>query len=103
MTLSSASIALLVVATIILCKNVVSRFRFNSKYRLPPEIPGWPIIGNTLDVPFPGGVWGHEMAKKYGEMYARPLLDTMPRVLISSNAPRRLGSLVALAAKRWFF
>ncbi|KAM5349119.1 hypothetical protein ACJ41O_008942 [Fusarium nematophilum] len=68
MTLSSASIALLVVATIILCKNVVSRFRFNSKYRLPPEIPGWPIIGNTLDVPFPGGVWGHEMAKKYGEI-----------------------------------
>ncbi|KAF7552114.1 hypothetical protein G7Z17_g4523 [Cylindrodendrum hubeiense] len=69
MALSSSMIALLVLAIVVLVKNVVSRLQFNSKYRLPPEIPGWPIIGNTLDVPFPGGVWGHEMAKKYGEMF----------------------------------
>jgi hypothetical protein len=45
-----------------------ARYQFNKKYKLPPVIPGWPIIGNSLDVPFPGGMWGVRAAKEYGEM-----------------------------------
>ncbi|KAH7161954.1 hypothetical protein B0J13DRAFT_632694 [Dactylonectria estremocensis] len=68
MAISTTLTAVLVVAAILIVKNGVARYRYNSKFKLPPEIPGWPIIGNTLDVPFPAGVWGHEMAKKHGEM-----------------------------------
>lgn len=46
----------------------VSKFRFNRRYKLPNVVPGWPFIGNALDVPYPAGMWGAEMAKKYGEM-----------------------------------
>lgn len=39
------------------------------KYKLPPRIPGIPIFGNTFQLPpLKQGVWGIEMAKKYGEM-----------------------------------
>ncbi|KPM39839.1 hypothetical protein AK830_g6731 [Neonectria ditissima] len=75
MATSSILAAALVAAVVFLVNTVVTRYRYNSNYKLPPEIPGWPIIGNTLDVPFPGGVWGHEMAKKHGEMYASPPMD----------------------------
>lgn len=67
--LSPSSIAVLVVVIAIIVKTLLSRRQYKAKYKLPPAIPGWPIIGNTLGVPFPAGVWGHEMAKKYGEMY----------------------------------
>ena len=46
----------------------VSKFRFNRRYKFPNVVPGWPLIGNMLDVPYPAGVWGIEMAKKHGEM-----------------------------------
>lgn len=49
-------------------RTAINRYNFNKRYKLPPRIPGWPIIGNTLDVPFPGGMWGVENANKYGEM-----------------------------------
>jgi hypothetical protein len=47
---------------------IVSKVRFNRKYKLPNVVPGWPLIGNSLDVPYPAGMWGVEMGKKYGEM-----------------------------------
>lgn len=84
-SLSPSSIAVLAVVALIIFKTLLSRHQFKSKYKFPPAIPGLPIIGNTLDVPFPAGVWGHEMAKKYGEMYVRLLLSTMPHVFMSDN------------------
>jgi hypothetical protein len=39
------------------------------KYKLPPRIPGVPVFGNTFQLPpLKQGVWGIEMARKYGEM-----------------------------------
>lgn len=39
------------------------------KYKFPPRIPGIPIFGNTFQLPpLKQGVWGMEMARKYGEM-----------------------------------
>ena len=60
-------------AVLLLCLSfllnlAVSKFCFNRRYKLPNVVPGWPFIGNTLDVPYPAGMWGIEMAKKYGEM-----------------------------------
>jgi hypothetical protein len=49
-------------------RQLISRWQFNRKYKLPPVVPGWPLLGNALDMPFPGGMWGVKMAQKYGEM-----------------------------------
>ena len=47
---------------------VVSTIQFQRKYKLPNVVPGRPLIGNMLDVPYPSGMWGVGMAKKYGEI-----------------------------------
>lgn len=47
---------------------ILSVWNFNRKYKLPPSVPGWPIVGNSLGMPFPAGMWSIEQAKKYGEM-----------------------------------
>lgn len=63
-------LALGVIAAYIL-QYAISRYQFNKKYRFPNVVPGLPILGNSLQVPFPAaGMWGVETAKKYGEMYA---------------------------------
>lgn len=53
---------------LLLARHLISSWQFNRKYKLPPVVPGWPLLGNALDMPFPGGMWGVKMAKKYGEM-----------------------------------
>lgn len=53
---------------LLVIKQLIARRKFNRKYKLPPVVPGLPILGNALNMPFPGGMWGVEMAKKYGEM-----------------------------------
>jgi len=41
----------------------------NRKYKLPPRVPGLPIVGNTFQLPpIQQGLWGKEMSEKYGEM-----------------------------------
>lgn len=67
MILSLGYSVLLIISALVL-NLVVSKIRFKRKYKLPNVIPGWPVIGNTLDVPYPAGMWGVDMAKKYGEM-----------------------------------
>jgi hypothetical protein len=47
---------------------LASKVQFHMRYKLPNVVPGWPIIGNLLDVPYPAGMWGHSLTKKYGEM-----------------------------------
>jgi hypothetical protein len=64
------SVVLLAASLLVLLvmHRLISNWQFNKKYKLPPTVPGWPLIGNALDMPFPGGMWGVKMAKKYGEM-----------------------------------
>jgi hypothetical protein len=60
---------LLFVVVAFIVQQVIANIIFHRKYRFPNPVPGWPIIGNMLDVPFSGiGVWQHDLAKKYGEM-----------------------------------
>jgi hypothetical protein len=41
----------------------------SSKYKLPPRVPGPPILGNTFQIPSKQqGPWAKELAEKYGEM-----------------------------------
>jgi hypothetical protein len=67
MTFSLAITAGGLVALLVV-QQLISNWQFNRKYKLPPVVPGWPLLGNALNMPFPGGMWGVEMAKKYGEM-----------------------------------
>ncbi|EXJ93192.1 hypothetical protein A1O3_01749 [Capronia epimyces CBS 606.96] len=40
------------------------------KYKLPPQVPGIPIFGNSFQVPATQqGPWAKELAGKYGEMF----------------------------------
>lgn len=37
--------------------------------KLPPQVPGLPVLGNTLQVPaLQQGPWAKDLAAKYGEM-----------------------------------
>lgn len=47
---------------------IISKIRYNRKYKFPNVVPGYPIIGSTLDIPYPAGMWAAEKTKKYGEM-----------------------------------
>jgi hypothetical protein len=68
MAMLSVGYSVLAILLSLILNHVVSTWRFNRKYKLPNVVSGWAIIGNTLDVPYPAGMWGKEMAKKYGEM-----------------------------------
>jgi hypothetical protein len=49
----------------ILIKTIIH----TSKYKLPPRVPGLPIVGNTFQIPpIQQGPWAKQLAKKYGEM-----------------------------------
>lgn len=58
------------------------RRRHNSRYKLPPHVPGVPVFGNTFQVPpVQQGPWAKNLAEKYGEMYViliRPPGSTSP-------------------------
>ncbi|KAH9207922.1 cytochrome P450 [Leptodontidium sp. 2 PMI_412] len=69
MTLSSLALPAFIAGIAFLLHYAITQYRFNKKYKLPPVVPGWPIVGNALDIPNPGGMWAHEQAQKYGEMF----------------------------------
>ncbi|RDL31814.1 uncharacterized protein BP5553_09216 [Venustampulla echinocandica] len=75
----------------IVVKLVVSKIRFTKKYKLPNVVPGWPFIGNSLDVPYPAGMWGVDMAKKYGEMFT---VNIGGRRLVYLNSSRVVTDLL---------
>lgn len=50
---------------------VSQKIAFRLKYKFPTQVPGWPIVGNTTQMPHPAGMWCWDLAKKYGEMYER--------------------------------
>lgn len=64
----------LLALSLLLLAVIVVGWRLNEnararRYKLPPRIPGIPIFGNTFQLPpLKQGLWGVEMAKKYGEM-----------------------------------
>ncbi|KAJ5174153.1 uncharacterized protein N7482_000030 [Penicillium canariense] len=82
---------LLVMLAIFAIRQVVAKIQFKRKYKLPPTIPGWPIVGNTLNMPIPSGMWGHEMAMKYGEMYTCNLAG---RLWVYINSSRVVNDLM---------
>jgi len=65
---TAIGIAVFAMIVTFILKHFVSKIAFDRKYKLPNVVPGWPLLGNTLDVPYPAGMWGKDMAKKYGEM-----------------------------------
>ncbi|KAE8446356.1 hypothetical protein EG329_012105 [Mollisiaceae sp. DMI_Dod_QoI] len=68
-SLPAKTIFATIVLLIILQKVVVS-YVGAKKYKLPPRVPGLPVVGNTFQIPpGEGGIWGSEQAKKYGEMF----------------------------------
>ncbi|KAL6408581.1 putative cytochrome p450 protein [Ilyonectria robusta] len=69
----------------------ISKIRYNHKYRYPNVVPGWPLIGNTLDVPYPAGMFTRELTKKYGEMFT---LNIGGRKLVYLNSSRTVTDLL---------
>lgn len=64
----SIGFSVVILCTIWVLQLFVSKIRYNRKYKFPNVVPGWPVIGNTLDVPYPAGMFTTALAKKYGEM-----------------------------------
>ncbi|EOD43911.1 putative cytochrome p450 protein [Neofusicoccum parvum UCRNP2] len=69
MAFSSPALTMLLLTASLLLFLAASRLRSARKYKLPPQVPGWPIVGNSLDVPLPAGMWAAKAAQKYGEMF----------------------------------
>lgn len=82
MVLSAATPAILVASIAIIIYQVIVRVRFRRKFKFPPSPPGKPLVGNMLDVPWPAGMWGVDLANKYGEMQVYPRL--VKALLVSS-------------------
>lgn len=60
------SVALLLV---IFIQKMWARYQKQKRYKLPPSVPGIPVLGNTLQMPpIMQGQWALQQAKKYGEM-----------------------------------
>ena len=68
MAFNLATVALAAAVAVLIIHQLVTGLRFRRKYRFPPSPPGKPFVGNMLDVPWPAGMWGVQLAKKYGEM-----------------------------------
>ncbi len=67
MTLT-VGLAVLVLFVAWVSKLLISKIQYNYKYKFPNVVPGRPLIGSTLDVPYPAGMYTRELAKKYGEL-----------------------------------
>ncbi|KAL6406506.1 cytochrome p450 [Ilyonectria robusta] len=64
--LLAVSIATLIIIGGWLLKSSLQR----GKYRLPPQVPGLPVFGNTFQIPaVQQGPWAKDLAEKYGEMF----------------------------------
>ncbi|KAJ9488600.1 hypothetical protein VN97_g4692 [Penicillium thymicola] len=58
------------VIALLLVQYAYTTFRWHKKYKLPPQVPGVPIFGNTFQIPaIQQGPWGKKLAEKYGEMF----------------------------------
>ncbi|KAJ5842201.1 hypothetical protein N7534_012031 [Penicillium rubens] len=58
------------VIALLLVRYAYTTFRWHKKYKLPPQVPGVPIFGNSFQIPaIQQGPWGKRLAEKYGEMF----------------------------------
>ncbi|SCO91351.1 related to cytochrome P450 [Fusarium oxysporum] len=48
-------------------------WKWHRMYKLPPTVPGLPILGNIFQVPYPSGMWLKSLAEKHGEMFSLKL------------------------------
>lgn len=54
---------------LILAFQSLQKARRSKKYKLPPQVPGVPLFGNTFQIPaIQQGPWAKKLAEKYGEM-----------------------------------
>lgn len=54
--------------TLFVFVNITKKLRA-TKYKLPPQVPGLPIFGNTFQIPaVQQGPWAKKLAEAYGEM-----------------------------------
>lgn len=89
--LLAVSIATLIIIGGWLLKSSLQR----GKYRLPPQVPGLPIFGNTFQIPaVQQGPWAKDLAEKYGEMFV--LSPPLPSIFLCLSS--RTSSLVALCS-----
>jgi len=59
----------IVVLAILVAWKLWSDYSHDKKYRFPPKVPGYPIIGSWLEFPtIYQGEWAKKKAEKYGEM-----------------------------------
>ncbi|KIY01267.1 uncharacterized protein Z520_02819 [Fonsecaea multimorphosa CBS 102226] len=91
--MATSRVVLLIAITVVafVLHRAIAWYQFNRKYKLPPKVPGWPIIGNTLDVPFPAGMWLVETSKKYGEMFT---CDLAGKTLVFLNSNRVVNDIM---------
>jgi hypothetical protein len=54
--LNSLGLPALLAAIALILRYAVAKYRFHKKYKKPPVVPRWPIVGNILDFPNPGGM-----------------------------------------------
>jgi hypothetical protein len=56
-------------AIVLLLRYAHSSYKWHKKYKLPPQVPGILIFGNTFQIPeIQQGPWAKGLAEKYGEM-----------------------------------
>ncbi|SPO07785.1 probable cytochrome P450 [Cephalotrichum gorgonifer] len=49
---------------------LLREYQYGKKYRLPPQVPGVPLFGNSFQIPaLQQGPWAKDLAAKYGEMF----------------------------------
>jgi hypothetical protein len=61
--------ALLGLVLLVLVQYYARSYLKSKKYRMPPVVPGLPIVGNTFQIPAAQqGPWAKDLAEKYGEM-----------------------------------
>ncbi|UPK94134.1 hypothetical protein LCI18_005069 [Fusarium solani-melongenae] len=64
------SALVLVLLTALAGTWLFQRHRHNSRYKLPPKVPGVPVFGNSFQVPpIQQGPWAKNLAEKYGEIF----------------------------------
>ena len=71
-TMFSDALLLVDCVVILLTAQWIKRLRLRRVEPLPPGPPGYPLIGNTLDMLGPE-IW--ETARKWGESYGMPIMS----------------------------
>lgn len=84
-----------------LAQSFIAGMVRNSKYKLPPRVPGVPIFGNSFQPPATQqGPWAKKLAEKYGEMYVSRK-SPVPQNICADNCNSRFT--VTFGGSTWVF